>query len=188
MKIQLNLASQPFRRERLFWVSAGANAVALAAIAGGLLFQYINYAELPPEQVAVETKLRAEMAQITAEERQLNEELGDAANEEVLERSLFLNQLITRKGISWTRTFADLEQILPPKVLMMQIRPEVTSSNKVVLEMQVGAETRGDFIEFLQAIESSEAFPRYSLRGSSPPTENQPLWRYQLTVQYDQRL
>jgi hypothetical protein len=71
---------------------------------------------------------------------------------------------------------------------MMQIRPEVTASNKIVLDMQVGAETRGDFIEFLQAIESSDAFPRYSVRGSSPPTENQPLWRFQLTVQYDQRL
>lgn len=188
MKIQLNLASQPFRRERLFWVTAGANAVALVALAGALLFQYINYAELPPDQVAMETKLRAEMAKLSAEERQVNEELGDAANEEVLERSLFLNQLLTRKGISWTRTFADLEQVLPPKVLMMQIRPEVTSSNKVVLEMQVGAETRGDFIEFLQALETSELFGRLAVRGSSPPTENQPLWRYQLTVQYDQRL
>jgi type IV pilus assembly protein PilN len=188
LKIQLNLASQPFRRERLFWVSAGANAIALLAIAGLLLLQYASHAELPPEQIAMETKLRAEMARLSAEERQVNEELGDAANEEVLERSMFLNQLITRKGISWTRTFADLEKVLPPKVLMMQIRPEVTATNNVVLEMQVGAETGGDFIEFLKALESSELFGRLAVRGSSPPTENQPLWRYQLTVQYEQRL
>jgi len=188
LKIQLNLATQPFRRERLFWVSAGATAIVLLAIAGVLLFQYVSHAELPPEKVAIETRLRAEMAQLTAEERQVNDELGDAANEEVLERSLFLNQLITRKGISWTRTFSDLEQVLPPKVLMMQIRPEVTASNNVVLDMQVGAETRADFIEFLQALETSDLFGRLSVRGSSPPTENQPLWRYQLTVQYDQRL
>jgi type IV pilus assembly protein PilN len=188
LKIQLNLASQPFRRERLFWVSTGANVVALLALAGALLFQYVSHAELPPEQVAMETKLRAEMAQLSAEERQLDGELGDAANEEILERSLFLNQLITRKGISWTRTFSDLETVLPPRVLMMQIRPEVTASNKVVLDMQVGAETRGDFVEFLKALESSEFFGQLAVRGSSPPTENQPLWRYQLTVQYDQRL
>ena len=136
----------------------------------------------------METKLRAEMAQLSAAERQLDGELGDAANEEILERSLFLNQLITRKGISWTRTFSDLETVLPPRVLMMQIRPEVTASNKVVLDMQVGAETRGDFVEFLKALETSEFFGQLAVRGSSPPTENQPLWRYQLTVQYDQRL
>jgi hypothetical protein len=45
---------------------------------------------------------------------------------------------------------------LPPRVLMMQIRPEVTASNKVVLDMQVGAEDRGDIVEFLKALETSE--------------------------------
>jgi hypothetical protein len=54
--------------------------------------------------------------------------------------------------------------------------------------MQVGAEARGDFVEFLKALETSDLFGRLDVRGSSPPTENQPLWRYQLTVQYDQRL
>ncbi len=114
--------------------------------------------------------------------------LQDPANSIVLERSLFLNQLLQRKGISWTRTFADLEVVLPPRVQVMQIRPEVTLESMVHLDMQVGAETPADFIEFLKALEQSDIFEAPDLRGSSPPSENQPLFRYQLSVSYDQQL
>ena len=39
--------------------------------------------------------------------------LRQPENAEVLERSLFLNALLYRKGISWTRIFADLEKSFP---------------------------------------------------------------------------
>jgi type IV pilus assembly protein PilN len=132
--------------------------------------------------------LRAELTKLTSAEGQARGTLQDPANAPVLERSLFLNQLLYRKGISWTRTFSDLEKILPPRVLMMSIRPEVTSDNKVRLEMQVGAESGPDFIEFLKALESSKLFGPATLGGYSPPNENQPLYRYQLTVNYEQQL
>ena len=99
-----------------------------------------------------------------------------------------LNQLLTRKGISWTKTFGDLEGVLPPRVLMMQIRPEVTFDNKVRLDMQVGAEAPADFIEFLKALESSEVFGSPNVRGFNPPTDNEPYFRYQLMVEYEQQL
>ncbi len=106
----------------------------------------------------------------------------------IYDRSFFLNQLLIRKGISWTRTFADLEEVLPPRVLMMQIRPEVTFDNKVRLEMQVGAETPADFIEFLKELESSDVFDAPNLRGYNPPDDNEPYFRYQLMVEYAQQL
>ncbi len=188
MRITLNLATQPFGRARLFWLLSGISAVVLAAAAAWLLTQYFQANEIPPELLVQERQLRSDLSDLSASERRLRATLEEPANGDVLERSLFLNELLYRKGISWTRTFADLEKILPPRVQMFQIRPRVESDHKVLLEMQVGAETPKDFIELLKALESSEAFGAADLRGNSPPTENQPLFRYQLMVSYDQQL
>ncbi len=40
----------------------------------------------------------------------------------MLERSLFLNTLIERKAISWTKIFADLEKVLPYNVRLVSVR------------------------------------------------------------------
>ena len=43
-------------------------------------------------------------------------------NADVLEQSVFLNALLKRKGISWTKIFADLEKVVPYNVRIIQIR------------------------------------------------------------------
>jgi len=59
----------------------------------------------------------------------------------VLERSVFLNAVLYRKGISWTRIFADLEKTVPYNVKVLAIRPSVNSQNEVMLDMTVGADS-----------------------------------------------
>ena len=188
MRVDLNLATRPFGRSRLFWTASAAVGAVLLLITAGLFYSYWRSGKLPPELAAKEEQLRAELTQLSNEEGQFAAALRQPATLEVYDRSYFLNQLLTRKGISWTRTFGDLEQVLPPRVLMMQIRPEVTFENKVRLEMQVGAEAPADFIEFLKALESSEVFGSPDLRGYNPPTDNEPYFRYQLMVEYAQQL
>jgi type IV pilus assembly protein PilN len=160
----------------------------LVVLAGALVFQYSRNYDAAPEVVRREAALRADLARLSSTESQLRRTLQDPANAPVLERSMFLNDLLYRKGISWTQTFADLEKVLPPRVLMMSIRPEVTVENKVRLEMQVGAETPQDFLEFMRTLESSELFGPPGMSTIAPPNENEPLYRYQVTVNYEQRL
>jgi hypothetical protein len=40
----------------------------------------------------------------------------------------------------------------------------------------------------LKALESSEVFGSPDLRGFNPPTDNEPYFRYQLMVEYEQQL
>ena len=188
MRVELNLATQPFGRNRLFWLACGLSALLLVLAAAALGAAYLRHREPAPELLARQQQLQVEQRRLAAAESRARAVLEDPKNEEVLERSLFLNELLYRKGISWTRTFADLEGILPPRVLMVQIRPEITWDHVIRLDMQVGAETPQDFLEFLKALESSGLFGSSSLRGWAPPGENQPLYRYQLTVSYDQEL
>lgn len=188
MQIDLNLATNPFGQRRLFWLACGTAGLVLAISAALLVVEYSQNNEVSPEVARRQVALRAELAQLTQAETKARQALQDPANAPVLERSLFLNQLLYRKGISWTRLFGDLEEILPPRVLMTGIRPEVTPDNRVRLEMQVGAETPPDFIEFLQALQESELFGPATVEAQSPPNENQPLFRFQLSVNYEQQL
>lgn len=188
MRMEMNLASHPFGRSRLFWLLSGIFAVALLAVAADLALAFTGRSAMPPELLETQQSLQTQLAQLAAEEGELRAELGDPATVDIYDRSHFLNQLLTRKGISWTRTFADIEQVLPPRVLMMQIRPEVTFDSDVQLEMQVGAETWDDFIEFVTALEKSDKFGPPNVRGYSPPNENEPYFRFQLTVSYAQQL
>ena len=188
MRVDLNLATRQFGMSRLFWTASAAIGAVLLVITAGLLYSFWRSGKLPPELAAKEVRLRAELAELSSEETQSASALKLPETLEVYDRSYFLNQLLTRKGISWTKTFGDLEGVLPPRVLMMQIRPEVTFDNKVRLDMQVGAEAPADFIEFLKALESSEVFGSPNVRGFNPPTDNEPYFRYQLMVEYEQQL
>jgi type IV pilus assembly protein PilN len=188
MRVELNLATQSFGNRRPFWLASGLAGALLTAIAVMLVLEYVNNRDVSPVFLRRQAELRTELARLTTAEAEARATLQDPANAPVLERSLFLNEMLYRKGISWTQTFADLEKILPPRVLMMSIRPEVTADNKVRLEMQVGAESGADFIEFLKALASSELFGPATPGVFSPPNENQPLFRYQLTVNYEQQL
>ena len=61
----------------------------------------------------------------------------------MLERSLFLNTLIERKAISWTKIFADLEKVMPYNVRLVSVRlPEVDSHNQVSARHGGGRERR----------------------------------------------
>lgn len=188
MRVDLNLATKPFGRARLFWSLSALAGLLLLLGAAGLGWTYYSKRAVSPETAQARTDLDQQLRQLQAEEAQLTSQLRQPQTVDIYDRSFFLNQLLTRKGVSWKRTFDDIEQALPPRVLMMQIRPEVTAENKVQLEMQVGAETWNDFIEFVAELEKSAVFGPPVVRGYNPPNENEPYYRFQLTVDYDQQL
>jgi len=126
---------------------------------------------------------------LTDEQARLEGTLRLPMNAEVLERSLLLNTLIQHKSISWTKLFSDLEGVLPDTVKVIQIRlPQVNSRNEVALDLEVGAKNQGQMIEFLKRLQDSPLFGPTSSPRSSPPTQNEPLYRYRVIVSYAQKL
>lgn len=188
MRIEINLAAEPFGGKRASRLLLGAAAGALTAALAALAWTFAGGSELPSELIAREKQLQSELARIARAEAEAESKLNAPEGVEILDRSAFLNQLLLRKGISWTRTFADLEKVLPPDVRTVTIRPEVAYGGTIQLDMTVGAKTPEDFIELLIALENSEAFGYPNVRGSAPPTETNPTFRYQLAVSYEQEL
>ncbi len=188
MKINVNLASQPFRRDRPIMV---ASAIVSALLVGTLIVLILlaradreQYADLRKEVGA----LRSQIATVSKQQRDAQAILAQPQNAEVLETSVFLNTLIRRKGISWTRILADLEKVMPPNVKVMNIRPYVTGENEITLDMLVGADGPTPIIGMYKAMETSPLFGNVTPQQYSPPSQSEPLYRYRFTVNYAQKL
>jgi Tfp pilus assembly protein PilN len=187
MKLPLNLATQPFRKDRPILVASAAVGVLMV----GSLILLITLAVADRRRSAdtrrVSQRLEEQMRRAAAEQARLDAVLRRPENAEVLERSLFLNALLYRK-LSWTKVFEDLEKILPPNVRLIQIRPQVVSENEVYLEMTVGAESPAPVVEMLTRFESSDVFGATTVYNFVPPSQTEPLYRYRVSVNYAQKL
>ena len=187
MRIPINLASQPFRRDRAM-VAASVVVSLLLTVTLGVL---VSLAMADDRQMADTradiARLNARIASLNGEQAQLDAVLRKPENAEVLDRSVFLNDLLLRKGISWTRIFADLEKALPHNVRIIQIHPAVDSRNHVTLDMQVGAESPEPVIKMFQTM-AQAPFAKPDLKLQQTPTQAEPLYRYRVSVEYAQKL
>ncbi|HEV3333048.1 MAG TPA: PilN domain-containing protein [Bryobacteraceae bacterium] len=188
MKIPINLASQPFRRDRALLIASIAVSLLLVGTLGGLIsLILLDRSQLADVRHDV-NQLDKEIQRVTAQQAGFDAVLRRPENTEVIERSVMLNELLYRKGISWTRILSDLEKTMPFNVRLMSVRPYVNKENQVTLDMQVGAETQGAVIEFLKALESSQLFESPTAPSSQAPSQSEPLFRSRVVVNYAQRL
>lgn len=185
--LPLNLASEPFRKDRPVLVASAATAVlmlgVLALLVQVVLVQRDAAAESRAQLASIEAQLRA----AAAEQARLEARLREPANAEVLARSVLFNSLILRKSISWTQLFSDLEKVMPGNVRLITVRPYLTGDSAVQLDMVVGAQSPEPVIELLKRLERSPTFGATSLLSSSPPSQNEPLYRYRVSVNYAQK-
>jgi hypothetical protein len=189
IQVPINLASEPFRRDRQVLVASAALAVLLIVLLGWQLIT-INSKRHQSADIQVRiNRLNGQLRTITGEQAKLNATLRKPENAEVLERSVFLNTLIDRKSISWTRIFADLEKVMPPTVRLVSVRlPEVDTQNEVQLDMLIGAKEVLPLIELVKRLEASPQFGPTNVQTSQPPSQTDPSYRYHVTVSYAQKL
>jgi hypothetical protein len=188
MIIPINLASQPFRHDRALLIGSSV----LAAIMVASLVMLIQLARIDQKnkveswkQLAIAQK---QLALVQRDESVIEQELRKPQNKEVLEYSVLLNDILRRKGISWTRIFADLEKVVPYNVRVLQIRPQLDNKDRVFLQMTIGADQTAQLNAFLERLEASDAFGATTVPAKIPPSQTDPLFRYQVNVFYAQKL
>jgi type IV pilus assembly protein PilN len=189
VRIPINLASEPFRRDRPVLVATGLAVALLAVALCGLLYLIAVDRSRSGDTRAQVNRLNQELTAISTEQARLDATLRQPANASILERSLLLNTLVERKSVSWTKIFADLEAVMPPNVRLIQVRlPQIDSRNQVLLDMVVGSQSPEPVITFLKQLQSSPRFGPATVHNSAPPTDNEPLYRYRVSVNYAQKL
>jgi Tfp pilus assembly protein PilN len=188
MKIPINLASQPFRPDRAMLVASVAVSLLLVGTLGVLIsLARTDSAQLASVRAEV-SRIKTELQKATQQQQSLDGVLRQPQNAEVLERSVFLNTLLYRKSISWTKILADLEKTMPARVKVLNIRPYIIGKGQVTLDMLVGAESAEPVIDLYKALEKSELFGAVTPQSVLPPSQSEPLYRYRFTVNYAQKL
>jgi Tfp pilus assembly protein PilN len=188
MKIPINLASQPFRRDRAMLVaSAVVSLLLLVSLAALVTLASTDNAQMADVRKDV-NQLHAQITAVSKQKAEFDAIITKPDNAQVLQLSVFLNELLDRKGISWTRILADMEKTMPPNVKMLNIQPYVTGKDQITLNLQVGAEGPEPVIEFYKRLESSPSFGGVIQNLYNPPSQADPLYRYRFTVNYAQKL
>jgi len=189
VRVPINLASEPFRRDRPILVATIAMGGVLAVL---LILQVLlvmsERSRMADTRASID-KLNSELMQLNAEQAKIDGAMRQPENAEVLQRSLLLNTLIDRKSISWTRMFADLGQVMPPDVRLITVRlPNINSQNEVLLDMVVGAKDPGPVIQLIRRLEAAPMFGPTTIHTQLPPGQNEPLYRARISVSYAQKL
>ena len=188
MRIPIILARDPFRRDRPMLIGSAFAGLLLAGTLVLLISLAVTERRETRDTQAMLTRVNRRLNAIRGEQNKLDAAMRQPGNEVVLDRSVLLNTLIRRKAISWTKIFADLDTVTPPNVRILSIRPTINAQGGLFLEMQVVADSQEPIIAFVAKLEGSDVFGSTAVSSIAPPSQTNPFHRYQLTVNYAQKL
>src|SRR5208282_3001332 len=158
MRLDINLATQPYEDAREFWVRWGLGVGLLGVLTLVLLGWAVRgWREAGRDRLEI-AQLEAQIAELDSQRAQAQAFLDQASNRSTRDQSQFLNGLIQRKSFSWTRVFEDLEQVMPPNLHVVSLRPELNDQSQMELEMHVAGDTRAAAVELVHRMEGSKHF------------------------------
>lgn len=190
---KVNLASQPFRRERAANIGLAAVCVALFGCLVVLTAVILHTRAQATELRQAIAASRANLDSVQRQQARFAGILRRPANADVFSTTMFLNEVIARRAVSWTQTFKDLGTVLPTDMKLLSVRlPQVgaadgSATDRVQLTMDVGTQRPAAVIEFLKRLSASPSFGAPQVVSQTPPGQNDPLYRYRLTVAYAQK-
>jgi hypothetical protein len=188
MRVPINLASEPFRRDRPLIAGSVAVGVMLLGLLVMLVYLAVGERGGAAEARQAIAKTEKQMQTVQREKSRLEGLLRQPANADVLDRSIFLNSLLSRKAVSWTRIFGDLEKVTPPNVRLITVRPQIHGNNELSLDMIVASQSVESILNFVMQLESSSVFGRTTVHTTLPPSQTEPLYRSRVSVNYVQKL
>src|SRR6202011_3329510 len=160
MRIDINLASQPYEDARQFWLHWGTALAAVAVLTLALLAGAVTGWLNARRDRAKIADLRTRIAQRDQTRQQAEDFLNRPENRATRDKSQVLNDLIEHKAFSWTRVLEDLEKVMPPRVHLVSIRPEVDEDSQLALKMVVAGDSRERGIELERRMADSRRFAR----------------------------
>lgn len=158
MRLDINLASQPYEDARQFWLRWGPAVAAVAILTLFALSLTITGWFTARRDRATIAKMRAGIAERDAIRTHAEEFLNQPQNRATRDESQILNQLIERKSFSWTRVLEDMENVMPARVHLVSIHPDLDEENQLTLKMIVAGDSRDRAIELARRMEESRRF------------------------------
>ncbi len=158
MRIDVNLASRPYEDARQFWMRWGTSLGVLGLLTLVLLVLDITGFVASHHDRAVMAQTRALIADRDRTRAEADRVLNLPANRTTRDQSRYLNQLIERKAFSWTRVLENLEKVMPTRVHLVSISPQLDENNELALKMTVAGDSWDRGVELQRRMEESRRF------------------------------
>jgi type IV pilus assembly protein PilN len=158
MRVDINLASQPYLDAREFWLRWGTALAAACILSLALLVSTVTGWSNARRDRTTIADLREKIAQRDQLRAQAEEFLNRPENRTTRDESQIINSLIERKAFSWTRLLEDMEKVMPPGVHLVSIQPKLDDENQLLVKMAVAGGSRDRAIELAHRMEESRHF------------------------------
>jgi cell division protein FtsB len=154
----LNLSTQPFPAYRLVTIALVSVLVVLVVLTIWQASGFVQYSNLARSIRPVERENRVEADALGKRVAELETPLNRPESTAKLNEIGFLNHLILRKNLSWTKLFAVLEEMVPNNVHFTNLTPNIGADGTVTLSLGVRARSIADVTEFVKRVETSPLF------------------------------
>jgi len=165
MRLDINLASQPYEDARQFWMRWGTAAITLGFLTLILLTMTVRGWVYARQDRTLMAEKRALIADRDRLRTNAEDFLNRPENRNTRDTSQFLNELIERKAFSWTRVLENMEKVMPARVHLVAISPQLNEDNQLGLKMTVAGDSRERAIELAQRMEESGRFADTNITG-----------------------
>jgi hypothetical protein len=168
----LNLSTRPFPAYRLINLAFGLIFVILLGITVWQAWGFVRFSSMARDIRGDEQNARVDTESLGKHVEALNSRLDRPEAAAKLSEIGFLNGLIARKDLSWTRLFGNLEDMVPDSVHLISLRPDVVEGGSVVLHLEVVGRSIADVSRFIEALEKSPEFENIvvSVEQKTEPT------------------
>src|SRR5215475_11901104 len=167
MRLDINLATHRYEDAGQFWIRWGLGLGVLGIATLALLVITISGLRDAHSDHKKIADLQAKIAERDEERTRAETLLNQPQNRSMRDRSQYLNELITRKAFSWTKAFMDLEKVMPPKLHVVSIAPELNEDNQLAIKMVVAGDSSDRAIELVRRMEGSQHFRETHIDGTT---------------------
>ncbi len=166
MRLDINLASQPYEDSRQFWLRWGTAVGVMAILTLTLLTLTVTGWMNASKDRAAMSEKRTLIAKCDQKRAEAESILNLPQNRVTRDTSQFLNGLIERKAFSWTQVLENMEKVMPPRVHLVAISPGLDEDNQqLILKMTVAGDSRDRAIELARHMEDSRRFSQTTITG-----------------------
>lgn len=158
MRLDINLASHPYEDARSFYLRWGTALFLVLLVTAGLVGFAILEWRGTRDNARKMAEVREQIAKLENERQQNEAILNRPENRGTRDRSQYVNGLILRKSFSWTQVFSDLEKIMPARVHVISITPELKQDRQIAIKMRVAGDSGERTFELARKMEQSRRF------------------------------
>ena len=167
MRLDINLASQPYEDARQFWMGWGTAVGVFGLLTIVLVAMTITGWFNARRDHAAIASVRQQIAARDTFHAKAEATLNRPENRTTRDESQFLNELIERKSFSWTQVLESMEKVMPPRVHLVTITPASDDDNQISLKMTIAGESRERVLELMRRMEESQRFAHTNITGEA---------------------